>query len=203
MKKVLFICAMEKEGKQIANKLKMNEINNKLFENEDKSIRLLITGIGKQLTAINLTEYLSNNDKPELIINVGYAGSTDIQIGKWVNISKVYNYEWDIPGEEKFTMLAGGSQKLEIIENSNLENVECYSAESFVTQTDIKEHVAFDMELHSITLIGDLYDIPVLALKKISDNLSLDYYYNNLSQKEIFELTSCLDILEQNNIIKK
>ena len=98
-------------------------------------------------------------------------------------------------------MLAGGSQKLEIIENSNLENVECYSAESFVTQTDIKEHVAFDMELHSITLIGDLYDIPVLALKKISDNLSLDYYYNNLSQKEIFELTSCLDILEQNNII--
>ena len=201
MKKVLFICAMEKEGKQIANKLKMNEINNKLFENEDKSIRLLITGIGKQLTAINLTEYLSNNDKPELIINVGYAGSTDIQIGKWVNISKVYNYEWDIPGEEKFTMLAGGSQKLEIIENSNLENVECYSAESFVTQTDIKEHVAFDMELHSITLIGDLYDIPVLALKKISDNLSLDYYYNNLSQKEIFELTSCLDILEQNNII--
>ena len=95
-------------------KLGMSEISNKLFEIkktaeiEEKSInkekdeqnseiekckkseidRLLITGIGKQFTAINLTEYLCKNDKPDLIVNIGYAGSTDIQIGKWVNISR-------------------------------------------------------------------------------------------------------------------
>ena len=157
---------------------------------------MLITGIGKQLTAINLTQYLSNNSKPDLIINIGFAGSTDIPIGKWVNISRVYNYEWEIPGEEKYVMLAGGSQKLEVLENSNIEQVECYSSESFVTETDLEEHIAFDMELHSIALICDLYEIPLLSLKKISDNLSLGDYYENLNKEDVFELVSCLDFFK-------
>lgn len=196
MKNILFICAMEKEAKQIAEKLEMKEINKNLYENENENKRLLITGIGKQLTAINLTQYLSNNSKPDLIINIGYAGSTDIPIGKWVNISRVYNYEWEIPGEEKYVMLAGGSQKLEVLENSNIEQVECYSAECFVTETDLEEHVAFDMELHSISLICDLYEIPLLSLKKISDNLSFDDYHENLNKENVFELVSCLDLLK-------
>ena len=196
MKNILFICAMEKEAKQIAEKLEMKEINKNLYENENENKRLLITGIGKQLTAINLMQYLSNNSKPDLIINIGFAGSTDIPIGKWVNISRVYNYEWEIPGEEKYVMLAGGSQKLEVLENSNIEKVECYSSESFVTETDLEEHVAFDMELHSISLICDLYEIPLLSLKKISDNLSLGDYYENLNKENVFELVSCLDLLK-------
>jgi nucleoside phosphorylase len=195
MKNVLITCAMEKEGRQIAKKLQMIEISQDLFENKEKNQRLLITGIGKQLTAINLTKYLSKNDKPDLIINVGYAGSTDIQIGKWVNISRVYNYEWEIPGEEKYVMLAGGSQKLELLNNDEIETVECYTSESFVTETDIEEHVAFDMELHSVSLICDLYEIPLVGLKKISDNLSLDNYYENLNTDEVFELTSCIGFL--------
>lgn len=196
MKNILFICAMEKEAKQIAEKLEMKEINKNLYENENDNKRLLITGIGKQLTAINLTQYLSNNSKPDLIINIGFAGSTDIPIGKWVNISRVYNYEWEIPGEEKYVMLAGGSQKLEVLKNSNIEQVECYSSESFVTETDLEEHIAFDMELHSIALICDLYEIPLLSLKKISDNLSLGDYYENLNKEDVFELVSCLDFLK-------
>ena len=195
MKNVLIICAMEKEARQIAKKLEMTEISNNLFENTESNKRLLITGIGKQLTAINLTQYLEKNSKPDLIINIGYAGSTDIQIGKWVNISKAYNYEWNIPGEEKYVMLAGGSQNLELLDNSDIEKVECYTSESFVTESDIKEHVAFDMELHSISLICDLNNIPLLALKKISDNLSLGDYYNNLSKDDVFELISCLELL--------
>ena len=153
----------------------------------------MITGIGKQLTAINLTKYLCKYEKPDLIINIGYAGSTDIRVGKWVNISRVYNYEWEIPGEEKYVMLAGGSQKLELLDNSEIEKVECYSSESFVTETDIEEHVAFDMELHSISLLCEMYEIPLISLKKISDNLSLDKYYENLKEEEIFELESCLN----------
>ena len=200
MEKILLVCAMEKEGKQIAENLEMKEIKNNLFECNEKGLRLLIIGIGKQLTAINLTQYLCENEKPDLIINIGYAGSTNIPIGKWVNISRVYNYEWDIPGEEKYVMLAGGSQKLELINNENIDKVECYSSESFVTETDINETVAFDMELHSISLICDLYGIKLMALKKISDNLSLGDYYNNLSKDQIFELTSCLDFILENII---
>ena len=205
MKNILFICAMEKEGKQLAEGLGMKEIGCGdertgllVFGNEDGSRRLIISRMGKQFTMMNLTKYLCNNERIDLIINIGFAGSTDIPVGKWVNIERAYNYEWDIPGEEKYVMINGGSQKLMILENSGLETVECYSSESFVTETDIEEHVAFDMELHSISLICDLYDIPVLALKKISDNLSLDSYYENLKKDEVFELTSCIDILRKN-----
>ena len=201
MKNILFVCAMEKEGRQIAEKYAMKEIGERLFESEDGSKRLLVTLIGKQFTAMNLTKYLCNNVKPDLIINVGYAGSTDIEIGKWVNISRVYNYEWEIPGEEKYVMLLGGSQKLELIGdscvNDNIEVVECYTSESFVTETDIEEHVAFDMELHSISLICDLNDIPLLSLKKISDNLSLNDYYGGLNKDEVFELVSCVELVER------
>lgn len=101
MKNVLFVCAMEKEGKQLAEKMKMRKFADNIYEDEDKSKRLLISGIGKQCTAIKLTKYLCDNEKPDLIINIGYAGSTDIQIGKWVNISRVYNYEWYIPRRRK------------------------------------------------------------------------------------------------------
>ena len=195
MSKTLFICAMEKEGRQIARKLEMKQIDSDLFENENE--RLLISGIGKQLTAINLTKYLCNNEKPRLIINIGYAGSTDLKIGTWVNISKVYNYEWYIPGEEKFVMLAGGSQNLELLKDEKLDAVECYSSESFVTNTDLEGHIAFDMELHSISLICDLYKIQLLSLKKISDSLSLDDYYDNLKNENIFELESCVDFFRK------
>ncbi len=96
MRNVLFVCAMEKEGKQLAEQMEMKEVSANIFENEDKSKRMLISGIGKQITSIRLTRYLCNFEKPDLIINIGYAGSTDISIGKWVNISRAYNYEWDI-----------------------------------------------------------------------------------------------------------
>ena len=63
-------------------------------------------------------------------------------------------------------------------ENDDIEVTECYTSESFVTETDIEERVAFDMELSSISLICDLNNIPLLSLKKISDNLSFDDYHD-------------------------
>lgn len=199
MENILIICAMEKEAKFIAEKLNINKINEDLYRNEN--ISLLISGIGKQRTAISLTRYLCENEKPNKIINIGYAGSTDIEIGKWVNITRSYNYEWEIPGEEKYSMLDYGNQKLEILKNNEIEKVECYSAECFVTDTDIEEHIAFDMELHSIAILCDEYEIPLYSLKKISDNLNIENYYENLKKEEIFELHSCLRLLKEERII--
>lgn len=47
MKKVLFICALEKEGRQIAERLEMREISGGVFENKEKNQGLIITGMGK------------------------------------------------------------------------------------------------------------------------------------------------------------
>jgi len=199
MENILIICAMPKEAKFIAKKLNLSQEKENLYRRDN--ITLLISGVGKQRTAICLTKYLCKNAKPDKVINIGYAGSTDIQVGKWVNITRAYNYEWEIPGEEKYVMLDFGSQKLETVENTIIEKVECYSAECFVVDTDIEEHVAFDMELHSIAFICDEYKIPLYSLKKISDNLSFENYHENVKKEDIFELHSSLDILKQENII--
>jgi nucleoside phosphorylase len=200
MKNVLIICAMEKESKNIAKELNLKQVDNCIWRAD--SISLLVSGIGKQRTAISLTKYLLKNEKPDIVINVGYAGSTDIAIGKWVNIIKSYNYEWEIPGEEKYSFLDFGNKELIKLDSKQIDKVECYSSESFVTHTDLEGHIAFDMELHSVVVICDMYNIPVLSLKKISDNLSLkDYYDSTENNQNVFELQSCVKILE--NILLK
>ena len=98
MKNILIVCAMEKEAKSIANKLNLIKTDENIYKNEN--INLLISGIGKQRTAISVAEFLCVNKKPDLIIN------------KWVNITRCYNYEWEIPGEEKYVMLDARKSKV-------------------------------------------------------------------------------------------
>ena len=210
MKNILIHCAMEKEGEKIAQALKLNKkeeikkvenckINNftttYVGQAKNTNMTLLITGIGKQKTAIGLTKYLCENVKPDLIINIGYAGSTFAKIGSWVSINKSYNLEWDITGEEKYTMKDLGGQDLVTIDE--LEKLPCYSAECFVNSSSFKENVIFDMELHSVSLLADLYNIPLVSLKKVSDNLSLDDYYKTVENNELMELESSVKYIEQ------
>lgn len=206
MKNILIHCAMKKEGEQIARllnlvekKKKEDEFNNIITTFEGKQnetkITLIVTGIGKQKTAIGLTKYLCENDKPDLIINIGYAGSTSAKIGSWVSINKSYNLEWDITGEQKYSMDDLGGQDLVTIEE--LEKLPCYSAECFVNNTDIKENVIFDMELHSVSLLADLYNIPLISIKKVSDNLSMDDYYKTVEDNRLMELESSVKYIEK------
>ena len=224
MKNILIHCAMQKEGMQIAEALNLKEqVNKKMqilksgneklensntksvntfitvysnyIKEEDINLNLIITGIGKQKTAIGLTKYLCENDKPDLIINIGYAGSVNCKIGSFVSINKSYNLEWDIPGEQKYSMDDLGGQELVTIDE--LENLPCYSAECFVNNSDIKENVIFDMELHSVSLLADLYNIPLASLKKISDNLSMDDYYKTIDNSELFELVSSIKYIKK------
>ncbi len=211
MKKVLFVIAMEKEAKDIAKKLELNEIKNDKHNNYNSkiyrkdNISLLITGIGKQQTAINLTQYLENNKEniPDTIINIGYVGSTNTKIGAWVSVDKIYNYEWNIPGEQRYSIdgFKDNNGIIKVIKNKQVKVLPCYSAESFVTSTDIKDDVIFDMELHSIYLVCQMYNIKeLISLKKVSDNLSLEDYYNNIDMKKVMELESCLELLD--NFVK-
>ena len=206
MKNILIHCAMNKEGEQIAKllnlvekKQKEDKFNNIITTLEGKQnetkITLIITGIGKQKTAIGLTKYLCENDKPDLIINIGYAGSTSAKIGSWVSINKSYNLEWDITGEQKYSMDDLGGQDLLTIDE--LEKLPCYSAECFVNNTDIKDNVIFDMELHSVSLLADLYNIPLVSLKKVSDNLSMDDYYKTVEDNRLMELESSVKFIEK------
>lgn len=197
MKKILFVIAMQKEATKIAEELKLNKITENQYSSDN--ITLMITGVGKQQTAMSLVSYLENNkeNKPDIIINIGYVGSTNSKIGQWVNVDKSYNYEWNIPGEEKYTIIGYDREKISTLDNANIKILPCYSAESFVTSTDIKEDVVFDMELHSIYMICCKYDIELISLKKVSDNLSLENYYENIKMEDVMELTSGLSYLKE------
>lgn len=197
MKKILFVIAMQKEATKIAEELKLNKITENQYSRDN--ITLIITGVGKQQTAMSLVSYLENNkeNKPDIIINMGYVGSTNSKIGQWVNVNKSYNYEWNIPGEEKYTIIGYDREKISTLDNANIKVLPCYSAECFVTSTDIKEDVVFDMELHSIYMICCKYDIELISLKKVSDNLSLENYYENIKMEEVMELTSGLSYLKE------
>lgn len=207
MKKILIHCAMEKEAEKIANKMKLNKLENiketfrminNIYEGKinHTQIDIVVTGIGKQKTAIGLTEYLSKSENmPDLAINIGYAGANNTKIGTWVCISKSYNLEWNIPGEERYSMKNLGNQELMKLEK--LEYLPCYSGETFVTKTDIKENCIFDMELHSVALISDIYNVPLISLKKVSDNLNIDTYYESINTEDIMELASAEKFIEK------
>lgn len=197
MKKILFVIAMQKEATKIAEELTLKPITENRYSRDN--ITLIITGVGKQQTAIGLVSYLENNkeNKPDIIINMGYAGSTNSKIGQWVNVNASYNYEWNIPGEERYTIIGYDREKISTLDSANIKILPCYSAESFVTSTDIKEDVVFDMELHSIYMICCKYDIELISLKKVSDNLSLENYYENIKMEEVMELTSGLSYLKE------
>lgn len=197
MKKILFVIAMQKEATKIAKELTLKQITENQYSRDN--ITLIITGVGKQQTAMSLVSYLENNkeNKPDIIINMGYVGSTNSKIGQWVNVNKSYNYEWNIPGEEKYTIIGYDREKISTLDNANIKILPCYSAESFVTSTDIKEDVVFDMELHSIYMICCKYDIELISLKKVSDNLSLENYYENIKMEDVMELTSGLSYLKE------
>ena len=77
------------------------------------------------------------------------------------------------------------------------EKLPCYSAECFVNSSSFKENVIFDMELHSVSLLADLYNIPLVSLKKVSDNLSLDDYYKTVENNELMELESSVKYVEK------
>lgn len=195
MRQVLFVIAMEKEAIDIKKKLGLEKVQDNMYRKEN--ISLLVTGIGKQQTAIRLTQYLEHTqNKPDVIINIGYAGSTNSKIGEWVNVSKSFNYEWMIPGEQQYIVEGFDDDRIKTIQNEAISKLPCYSAESFVTSTKIKENVLFDMELHSIYLACCMYGIDLIALKKVSDNLNLDDYYKNIDMKEVLELTSGLELLK-------
>lgn len=107
MKKYLITCAMLKEAEYFIKRLGLQSIDfcdfyyKKIYNNIE--IDLLVTGVGKQLTAMDLIFYMSYNEKkPDRIFNFGFVGSNNLPIGTLVSPKRVYNYERNIPDEPRY-----------------------------------------------------------------------------------------------------
>ena len=119
---------------------------------------IILTGVG----GVNVITALKDLPKDTEIINVGYCGSNNIEIGTKVEIGDVWTYHPSVQFCERYQCLSKSKYS-------------CFTSTDFVTKTNIKEPCVFDMELAFICALG----FKVRAYKFVSDNLSLKEYEKN------------------------
>lgn len=171
-----------------------NEISKNYWNNRTE---LLYTGIGKINTCLNLINAI-HHFKPDLIINLGTAGSLKSELNGIVDVSCVLERDFDAsPLAER------GRIPFENHENkfySGRNGVICASGDSFVTETEKWfENNAIDiidMELFAIAKISSIKNIPWISFKFISDYIgknSKNEWNNSLTEAE----SSLIDHFDQ------
>lgn len=140
----------------------------KEFENYNK----VFVGIGKVKATYNLTKAIHENN-PDLIINLGTAGSTTFDRGSLVNCHRFIQRDMDVRalGFRKFeTPFSNEPILLEyglIIEN--LPNGICGSGDQFEMEHINPEYNVIDMEAFALAKVAKQEGIDFLCLKYISD----------------------------------
>ena len=139
---------------------------------------VLVTGVG----AVNVIRSLRDLPRDTHILNIGYAGSANFEIGTLVEVSEVRlnhpNCKYDepivpvSPCDLSNTAPVAAQDAPSLFPIADRRAV-CYSNCDFVLQSDYKDCV-FDMELAYIAALGFER---VSALKVVSDNLSLHAYH--------------------------
>ena len=120
---------------------------------------VLITGVGG-LNVVNALKHLSKDTE---ILNIGYCGSNNLEIGSKVMIRFVRTHHNVADFKEV---------PLSCITDGGIKRVDCYTSTDFVINTTIKEDCVFDMEL---AFICSMFD-NVRSIKVVSDNLNKKDY---------------------------
>ena len=135
--------------------------------------KILYTGIG----AINIIRTLQDLDREAELVNVGYAGSANFDIGTWVAVTEARLNHPNVTYPEPELKVEGVMCNVEgvmcNVESGKLKEAVCYTNTDFVLQSDYKDCV-FDMELAFIAALGFK---KLHSLKYVSDNLSLHAYH--------------------------
>ena len=127
---------------------------------------VIVTGVG----AINIIQALSDVPREASILNIGFAGSANFNIGTVVEVTEVRLNHPNVTYPEPKLELTPFDDGLWPIAQ---QKAVCYTNCDFVMQSDYKDCV-FDMELAFIASLGFA---SVSALKIVSDNLSLHDYH--------------------------
>ncbi len=131
------------------------------------------------MNAINMPQTTSD----DIIINVGYCGSSHLKIGTVVEPLEAINIDTGV--------------KYSIDPIFNKPHYTCYTSSVFVEETDITEQCIFDMELAKIAALPHK---KLYSLKIVSDNLdedAFDAYDPDEVWVEINELISTVVKLHQ------
>lgn len=160
-------------------------INGKLYSNillvfaleseagkEFDSFNKLFVGVGKIKATYHLSKAIQKS-KPDLIINLGTAGSTVFDRGTIVNCNRFIQRDMDVRalGFKKFeTPLSGEPVLLEYgLYIKNLPNGICGSGDQFEMEHINPEYNVIDMEAFALARVAQYEGIDFLCLKYISD----------------------------------
>lgn len=130
---------------------------------------VLVTGVG----ALNIMQSLRNLPLDTPIINIGYVGSANFEIGSLVEIGEVRLCHPNVSYPEPEIHLQEGLATEYGIEVAHT-NVPIFTNVDFVLQSKERDCV-FDMELAFICGMGFT---DVRSIKIVSDNLSLHEYHD-------------------------
>lgn len=167
---------MQTQSKTITQLLKENPLYvfalnseaGELFQDE----KTLFVGIGKVNAAYHLTREIQRN-RPELIINLGSAGSTTFTKGTVVNCTRFIQRDMDVRGlgfDLYKTPLSDEDIVLEYgLTIPGLPDGICGTGDNFETNHDTTDYTVVDMEAYAMALIAKQEQIPFLCLKYISD----------------------------------
>jgi len=125
---------------------------------------IIFTGVG----AINVIRALQHLDRDTEILNIGYAGSANFDLGTWVEVTGLQLNHPNVTYPEPELEISNLQSPI-----SNVIQAPCFTNCDFVLASDYKDCV-FDMELAFIAALGftNLH-----SLKYVSDNLSLHAYH--------------------------
>ena len=135
---------------------------------------ILITGVG----ALNVIEALKDIPKNTKIINIGYAGSKDLEPGKFYQVDLVTLNHPNVSYLEPLYHAKKWSPYPNVLDDQ-FKTKTCYTGCDFVLESDLG-NCLFDMELAYIKALG-FED--VLAFKYVSDNLDLQEYRHKFNEK--------------------
>jgi hypothetical protein len=126
---------------------------------------LIFTGVG----AINIIRSLQHLDHEAELINIGYAGSANFDLGTWVEVTEVRLNHPNVTYPEPELKISNQQSTI-----NNVKQAPCFTSTDFVLASDYKDCV-FDMELAFIAALGftNLH-----SYKYVSDNLSLHAYHD-------------------------
>ncbi|MCQ2345353.1 MAG: hypothetical protein MJZ82_01115 [Paludibacteraceae bacterium] len=139
---------------------------------------VVVTGVG----GVNIIRSLQQLPREATIINIGYAGSSNFEIGSWVEVTESRVNHPNCTYPEPVLPLTPLSEVLAEINYTDLLKDETmktpiravdYTNSDFVLASDYRD-CTFDMELAFIMAFGFKR---VCSIKYVSDNLSLHAYH--------------------------
>ena len=128
---------------------------------------IIVTGVG----GINIIRSLQNLDREAEVLNIGYAGSANFNVGTWVEVTEVRLNHPNVTYPEPALQLSTFDFRLSTIAKQAV----CYTNCDFVLASDYRDCV-FDMELAFIAALGFKQ---IHSIKYVSDNLSLHTYHEH------------------------